>query len=449
MEPGAASRVLERLAGAAGEARDALARAGAPRWELYAKASSWEETLQRTGSATTTVRCQETGLAVRTRRHERTGFAAASGAGPRAWRAAVEAALSVEQPDAIDPLPPPEKLGTTPLQTAPPGAPSPGWGESVLTRLESEVGEASDGRLRLLRASVRLGEAGWILHTAEGFTATHLGASCLLLAEVGGTAAGRPAWRELVPIPSASSLDPAVVARRLVDPLLLLDTPSAARSGVEDVLLDRAVAAHLLGGLVSLLVASEPNQNMPFQGQLLGSELLTLVDDRLGLEGPLTAPCDGEGLPSREIVLVDRGVLRGRLASYRDAVRAGIDPPGGAMRSSYREPPQTGVANLVLRPEPAVSPRDLLAAAGRCLYLLRLAGPPEVEPHHDRYRLSGIGVTLEDGAVRAWHPLVEVRGRVSRLLQRLEAAGSDRAWFQTAAGVVGTPSLLVRSQLVG
>ncbi len=449
MELGAASRVLERLAGAAGEARDALAREGVPRWEVYAKASSWEETLQRTGGASSSIRCNETGLAVRTRRHERSGFAAASGAGPRAWRAAVEAALSVERSDPIDPLPPPEKLGTSELEPTPPTAPSPGWGGSLLTALESEVENASDGRLRLLRGSVRLGQAGWILHTAEGFTATHFSASCLLLAEVGGTGAGRPSWRQLIPIPSAPSLDSAVLARRLVDPLLLLDTPSAVRSGVEDVLLDRAVAAHLLSGLVSLLVAPGPSPSTPFQEQVLGSELLTLVDDRLGREGPLTAPCDGEGLPSQEILLVERGRLRGRLASYRDAVRAGIDPPGGAMRSSYREPPQTGIANLVLRPEPAVSAHDLLAAAGRCLYLLRLTGPPEVEPHHDRYRLSGIGVTLEEGAVRAWHPLVEVRGRVSRLLQRLEAAGTDRAWFQTAAGVVGSPSLLVRSQLVG
>jgi len=51
--------------------------------------------------------------------------------------------------------------------------------------------------------------------------------------------------------------------------------------------------------------------------------------------------------------------------------------------------------------------------------------------------------------VTAWHPLVEVKGRVRRLLDRLDATGTTVTWHQTATGVVGTPPLLFRAQLVG
>ncbi len=443
-----AGSILARFAEAAGEARDALARAGVPRWELFAKASVWREWTRRADRPTVAIHCRETGLAVRTRRGNRSGFSAASGADARAWREVVEAALAVEQPDPVDPLPPRELLGTAAVR-APGEFPAEEWAEELLRRLEAGVESRSGGRLRLIRASVRTGETGWLLHTGEGFTATHRSVSAMLVLEVAGTEPGRPSWRQVLPVSDPQEPDPEALARLLVDPLLLLGEPRQPRAGVMDLLLDPSVAAHLLAGLVPLVTASPATVRLARPGDRLGSALLNLVDDRAGHRGPLTSPCDGEGLPAGEVTLVHGGVLRRRLASYRDARRTGMEPNGGAVRFTYREPPRTGIANLALLPTQGLPASRILEAAGRCLYLLRLAAAPEVDPAGDRYRLSGIGVSVDGGTVQGWHPLVEVRGRISRLLGRLEAVGSDLRWHQTAAGVVGSPTLLVRSQLVG
>ena len=64
------------------------------------------------------------------------------------------------------------------------------------------------------------------------------------------------------------------------------------------------------------------------------------------------------------------------------------------------------------------------------------------------YRIVAAGVWLDSGRVRGWHPVVELRGSLSRLLGRIEAVGTDLAWFQAERGAVGAPSLLIGSQPV-
>ncbi len=438
------SRILERFALAAGEARDALARAGVPRWELYAKASEWEEVSRQPGRDDTTVHCRETGLAVRTRRAGKTGFAAASGGDPAVWRDTVQRALATERPDPVDPLPPASALGTVPVRKAD-ALPEPGWGRETLHRLETEIGAVSSGRLRLVRSTVRTGSSGWLLHTAEGFSVNHRTTACLLVAEIAALEPGLPVWRRVLPLAAPLEADMAELARRLVNPFLLLREARPRSTGIADILLDSAVAAHLLAGIVPLLLAPRAD---PAPGERIGSALLDLVDDRPGEAGPLVAPCDGEGIPSRRIRLVERGVLRRRLACHREAQRGGGEA-GGAVRRSYREPPVTGIANLLLEPHSGLPGEALVGAAESAFSLLNLAGPPEIDLEEDRYRLTGTGITLDRGRVEAWHPLAEVRGRVSRLLERLEATGATVSWHQTAAGVVGTPPLLFRAQLVG
>jgi predicted Zn-dependent protease len=90
----------------------------------------------------------------------------------------------------------------------------------------------------------------------------------------------------------------------------------------------------------------------------------------------------------------------------------------------------------------------LLGSADRALYLLRPLAPVGFEPSTDTYRIIASGVWLDGRSVRGWHPVVELRGSLGRLLRRIEAVGNDLRWFQTSQGFVGTPSLLIRRQPV-
>jgi predicted Zn-dependent protease len=115
---------------------------------------------------------------------------------------------------------------------------------------------------------------------------------------------------------------------------------------------------------------------------------------------------------------------------------------------SYRDYPSTGAANLVVDSRAGVAAAQLLGSADHALYLLRPLSEIEVDFAADTYRMIASGVWLDGPQVRGWHPVVELRGSLGRLLRRIEAVGNDRRWFQTHQGFIGAPSILVRSQPV-
>ena len=121
---------------------------------------------------------------------------------------------------------------------------------------------------------------------------------------------------------------------------------------------------------------------------------------------------------------------------------------GGALRLSYRDYPATGIANLQAATDNGVAAAELLGSADRALYLLRPLAAVGFEPSSDSYRIIASGVWLDGHTVRGWHPVVELRGSLGRLLRRIELVGNDLRWFQTGRGFVGAPSLLVRRQPV-
>ncbi len=447
---GGPPELVERFARVAREARDALARAGAERWELYAKVSAWRGVTWRAGRPAETVACTETGVAVRTRRRGRSGFAAAAGDDPAVWRSCAAAALAAEHPDPVDPLPPPTLLGTSPVEPGPPRPPT-GWARHVAEELAAEISRSGEGRIAPLAVGVREGEAAWVLHASEGFTASHRRASAEIVVEAARRDRRGPVWREVVPVPDPAALEPRAVARTVADRLLLLERPADPPRGVRDLLLDTAAAAALLAEVAALLAAAPPETDalVPLLGRSrrLAAPELTLRDRRE--RGPAAAPCDGEGLPARTLELIAAGAVHHRPATYGEAAAWGYPPVGGAIRPGYREPPRAGFAALEATGSHPRPPRELLEASPRAVYLLRLVAPPRLDPVTDRVHLAGMGLSLDRGRLAGWHPVVEVRGRLTLLLERIEALGTDHRWHQTAHGLVASPTLLVRSQLVG
>ncbi len=447
----APSEHLERLHRTAVDARDLLASAGVDRWELYAKASaSREVTISGGDRRAAVVENAETGVAIRTRRNAASGFAAAAGFEPSAWRFAVELALEREVHDPVDPFPPEHMLGAREIPE-PADPPPSGWAQHTAERLASELLTRSNGRVALLRATVRVGHTAWILHRSEGFVATCHGSSCYLLLEAIEREHRSGVWRDLVYLPSFELLDPASLAQRLIDRIALMTTPYQPDDGIRDVIANGEVTAQLISAIVPLFLAT-PQAADPLpalldtNGQLASADL-SLVDDRSGKHGILRTPCDGEGIAARRITVLDAGVPRHRLASYRHALACDEHPNGGAVRHSYRDQPTTGIANLEVLSEAPLTPRELLSNAEDGIYLLRLNAPLELDLVADRYRMVAAALDLSTGA-STWVPSLEIRGSVSRLLQRIDGVATDRSWYSTAAGMIAAPTVLIRRQSV-
>ncbi len=438
---------IGRVHRAAAAARDRLARCGAPRWELFVKASSTHRVVRLSYQPRQESLAEETGVAVRVTTGGGSGFAAASGIGAAASRRAIEGALAAVRPSPVDPIPPARLLGTVAARE-PAAEPPVGWAGYTADRLAEIILAESRSRLQALSVSVDEGRYAWILSTAEGFVAAHRGDGCSVTVQLAGGEGG--SWTEWLWIPDPAGFDAAAAAGRIVNRALLTARTAPPRPGMRDVLLHGEVAAHLVAALAPLFLAApgraDPVPRLVDRDGCLAAPCLSLVDDRGGRRGPLAAPCDGEGFPARRITLLEHGVPRHRIGCYRDAVLCEETPHGGARRISYREPPTSGFHNLTVATEEGVPPGALLTMSRDPIYLTRLITPVEIDAERNLYRILASGLSLADGRPESWHPVVELRGGLGPMLRNIEAVGTDLGWYQTAAGYVGAPSVLVRRQ---
>jgi PmbA protein len=431
-------------------ARDLLSHASSGRWEVFAKVSCSREVELVEGAPKQVIHCQEMGVGIRTSRPGWSGFAAASGLEAAAARSAVEGSLANEVRVSFDPLPSPHLLGAAtpppPRKLSPPG-----WEREVGAELASTL-SAIDRSLRALRIVFQEGQFSWLLTTAEGFVTTFEESSGSLLVEVMGGGESTGVWREWLHVRDPQALDPKAIAEQIGNRMLLTRSPVMVDTGLRDVILHGEVTAHLLAALVPLFCATpEASDRLPEmlnqEGELT-SPTLSLIDHRADASAPIHGPCDGEGLPSRRTVLLETGVPRHRLASYRDALLCSEPPKGGALRLSYRDYPSTAIAGLQVVAKDGISPGRLLTETDRALYLLRPLAPLTIDPDADCCRLVASGVWLDNGKVRGWHPVAELRSGIGQLLRRIEAVGTDFAWYQTDQGFIRAPSLLLRHQNV-
>ncbi len=440
----------ERLHRTATVTRDLIAFGNSDRWEIYVKASTLCESTFSHVTDPQVIRSEETGVAVRGYHQGRAGFAAASGLEVDAARRAVDGAVASACPLSFDPIPPLHLLGQTGSgeSVRPPAE----WAQELVSAVARAVQRRSEDRLEIRLVVVQEGTYSWILTNSESFVASFEGANTTLLVEAALRHDTPGVWREWLHIPSAEYFDCDAVAAQITDRALLETGPMCEETGLWDVILHPEVAAGFIASLVPLFLA-RPGEDDPIaalvnrDGQLTGEDL-TLIDDRIGSGVPIVSPCDGEGLPATRTLLLENGIPRHRLASYRDAMLCGEVPRGGAVRHSYRDYPSSGISNLRVDTSDGVTPVELLGRAGKCLYLLRPLSGVRLSADDDEYRILASGVWISRGKILGRQPVVELRGSIAQLLRRLDGIGTDLCWYQTEAGLVGAPSILIRSQRI-
>jgi PmbA protein len=212
------------------------------------------------------------------------------------------------------------------------------------------------------------------------------------------------------------------------------------------VILDPWAASSFLGVLAGSLSAEEVQKGRSLLadrvGEEVGSSLLSLVDDGRLTDGPASSPFDDEGVPTSRTVLVERGVLRGFLHNTETARREGTASTGNARRSSYRGVPGVSPSNLLVEAGSA-SPEDLLARAGRAVYVQDVSGVHSgANPVSGEFSVGATGLRVENGWLG--EPLREmtVASTLLDMLIAVTAVGSDLRFFP-GGGAIGTPTLLV------
>ncbi|MGH7268524.1 MAG: TldD/PmbA family protein [Candidatus Rokuibacteriota bacterium] len=166
-------------------------------------------------------------------------------------------------------------------------------------------------------------------------------------------------------------------------------------------------------------------------GERLAPAGVTIVDDALMVGGLGSRPFDGEGLPSRRTVLVDRGILASYLLDTYSARKLGLRATGHAAREGGGGV-TVGYTNLHLAPGPH-PPDVILRSVDRGLYVTELIGFGVNFVTGD-YSRGAVGHWIENGELA--HPVEEVTvaGNLRDMLGRIEMIGDDLVFRdQTAA----------------
>lgn len=408
----------------------------ARRFEVFARAGR-AHCLRRTAAGAWEQRqTREMGVACRVVIRGSVGFAASSGGSARTGREVARTAATSLAPG-IDPLPPPEALGLAPCPVVPAAA-EPAAIESFAHTLERAV-TAQSGDVALLDLRVFVADSETMLLTAESFFArVHCAGAAveLLLAAQDG-----PARLVHFAARSLGELDPESVCERAVETVALVARGSSPRGGPVDVIAAPAVAAELVGALARDMVSCRlAGQHHLRRAHV--SPVWRLVDARGGPGGLLPTAIDAEGLPARVVPLLAGGRQHDPPLTWALARALGA-PSGGAVRPSYRTPPMSGPANLVVGCEQPVCAVELLERLGDGLYLALPAGQVRVDQQRGRFAMPCAAVSIVGGKPKVACPHVEIRSSFRRLLGALEAGGTECASFGLTSAVT-TPSLLLR-----
>jgi len=216
-------------------------------------------------------------------------------------------------------------------------------------------------------------------------------------------------------------------------------------TGEVPIVFDPETAAEILGTVFSALSGYAVFRNATFLKDRLGEEvaspLLTLVDDGRRPRGLGSRPFDGEGLPTRRNVPLERGVLRHFLCDAYAARKIGARPTGSARRG-VAGGPSVGAGNLYFEPGES-SPEEIVAGVSRGLYVTDLIGFG-VNVVTGDYSQGAVGHWIEDG--RLVHPVHEVTiaGNLRGMLRDVDAVGNDLVFRSSSAA----PTLRIRKMTV-
>ena len=305
-------------------------------------------------------------------------------------------------------------------------------------RLEAEARKASTKVVAVREASWSDGVGATLLLTQKGVRTSDLGTTCAGSIELAVEQDGdrQAAWHwDMGRHPEAFSL--ARIGQEAAEKGERKLKPAQLPAGRYPVVLHPEVAVDLLGLVAGMLSAEAVlKQRSLFAGKLgqaIASPLLTLVDDGRLPDGLGSEPWDGEGLPTRRNVLIEKGELRTYLHTLKTAAEMGTEPTATAGRGTGSNP---GITLFNLFPEAGTAGADeLYRMAGNGVLITEIMGLHTVDPVSGDLSVGASGIRIRDGVLAESVDKLTFAGNLRDFLTRIVALGSDLRWYGSSAGL--------------
>jgi PmbA protein len=176
-------------------------------------------------------------------------------------------------------------------------------------------------------------------------------------------------------------------------------------------------------------------------GKPLAPDCVTIVDDGTLPGGLGSRPFDGEGLPSRRTIVVERGVLTSYLLDTYSAKKLGLASTGNASRS-IGESPSVGPTNFFLMPG-TVSAPEIIRSVRDGLYVTELIGFG-VNMVTGDYSRGACGLWIENGELTYPVEEITIAGNLKQMFGAIEVIGNDLEF----RGRIAAPTIKIREMTI-
>jgi PmbA protein len=157
-------------------------------------------------------------------------------------------------------------------------------------------------------------------------------------------------------------------------------------------------------------------------GEKIAADNITVVDDGTIPSGFGTSPFDGEGVPSRRTVVIEKGVLKSYLLNTYTAKKLGLKTTGNASRS-LAGTPSIGYGNFFLE-KGTRTPEQIIADVKQGLYIVDLIGFG-VNLVTGDFSRGATGIWIENGELTYPVEEITVAGNLKNMLNDISEIGSD------------------------
>jgi len=203
--------------------------------------------------------------------------------------------------------------------------------------------------------------------------------------------------------------------------------PRMVKTQKAAVVFDPDAARAVLGGILAAVNGERVLQGASFlavrMNQKIASERVTIIDDGTRPRGLASRPFDGEGVPTRKRVIVEKGILKGFLYNTIAARRAGVESTGNASRRGFASLPGIGAHNFYMEAgEDAVG--DIIRATENGLYLKGVTGYGII-PVNGNFSGGAAGFWIKDGKKTFPVKGLTVAGTALDMLRSIDMVAGD------------------------
>jgi PmbA protein len=177
-------------------------------------------------------------------------------------------------------------------------------------------------------------------------------------------------------------------------------------------------------------------------GQKIAADAVTVVDDGTVPGGFGTSPFDGEGVPTRKTVVIEKGVLKSYLLNTYTAKKLGLETTANASRG-LAGTPGIGPGNYFLQPGTR-RPEEIIGEIKEGLYITEFLGHG-VNLVTGDYSRGASGLWISGGELTYPVEEITVAGNLKELFANISEIGNDLEF----RGSVACPTLRIEGLIVG